>query len=104
VYWRRNARYFSRLWLKITRFGLIGFRVVTLNTKKMTNHSIDELAAGFQEKYPELTKFECLQLAQQNQILQAINNANGTTPSGRPHLSLIFDKLSQILAQLEKNG
>jgi hypothetical protein len=69
----------------------------------MTSHNIDELAAGFQEKYPDLTQFECLQLAQQNLILQAINNANGTTPSGRPHLSLIHDKLSQILAHLEKN-
>lgn len=68
----------------------------------MTVHSLDELAAGFQEKYPELTKFESLQLAQQNQILQAIHDLNGTTPSGRPHLSLIHDKLSQILSQLEK--
>ncbi|MCF0048520.1 hypothetical protein MUK70_01220 [Dyadobacter chenwenxiniae] len=68
----------------------------------MTVHSIDELAEGFQLKYPELTKFESLQLAQQNQILQAIHDINGTTPSGRPHLSLIHDKLSQILSQLEK--
>ncbi|TLV03841.1 hypothetical protein [Dyadobacter luticola] len=69
----------------------------------MTSHNLDELAEGFQEKYPDLTKFEALQLAQQNLILQAINNTNGTTPSGRPHLSLIYDKLSQILTQLEKN-
>ena len=68
----------------------------------MTVHSLDELAEGFQEKYPELTKFESLQLAQQNQILQAIHDLNGTTPSGRPHLSLIHDKLSQILSKLEK--
>ena len=70
----------------------------------MNIHSLDEIAEGFQEKYPELTKFETLQLAQQNLILQAIHDSNGTTPSGRPHLSLIHDKLSQILAQLEKNG
>ena len=68
----------------------------------MTVHNLDELAEGFQTKYPELTKFESLQLAQQNQLLQAINDVNGTTPSGRPHLSLIHDKLSQILLQLEK--
>ncbi|MCE7065117.1 hypothetical protein [Dyadobacter sp. CY326] len=68
----------------------------------MTVHNIDELAEGFQLKYPELTKFEALQLAQQNQILQAIHDLNETTPSGRPHLSLIHDKLSQILSQLEK--
>jgi len=68
----------------------------------MTVHSLDELAEGFQTKYPELTKFESLQLAQQNLILQAVHELNGTTPSGRPHLSLIHDKLSQILTQLEK--
>ena len=68
----------------------------------MTVHDFDELAEGFQLKYPELTKFEALQLAQQNQILNAIHELNGTTPSGRPHLSLIHDKLSQILTQLEK--